>query len=165
MQFLVPDSGIGGGNIFGYGPDLPNNTTWSKYSGTFALSTTGGAIFLYCYDANGDSRPLVALSYNGNFSQPGLPSYSITHSALPESLKQDGAIILPPMANYKYSGPSTGDATQLQKNIVNASMWVGSNSERFYIKGTQPPPPSRGSTVRHGILMSLLVGILGNILL
>jgi hypothetical protein len=126
--------------------------------GVFSLSTSGEQIFLYCYGATGDINHLSALSYNGPFQEPGLFDYGFNESALPSSLEEDGAIILPHEVNYFYNGPQSSDSLEYKILLKDPANWKGSTA-RFSLSDPSAGGPSGATTLAPGLLW--MAGVAG----
>jgi len=135
-QLIVPSGGIPAGTIFGYGhTDLYYGNDWVNAGGTFALSTSGDTVVLYCLSDTNDYVHLAAFSSTGDWESPGLldSDYETSTSALPSSLSSAGAIAVGHVDNCKYDGNTFGTKEELQQAIGNSDYWSKSNSERFSI--------------------------------
>jgi hypothetical protein len=123
---------LGAAEVFGFGADDLNFVDqFQVTSGTPNLHKDGEPVFIYCIDAAGDQRPLLAFNYGGEFKPAGQDSYGETESALPENLGEEGLINLPHFDNYLYVGPSDLDEEELKAAIRDPKNWDGSNSNRF----------------------------------
>lgn len=130
-----PDRGIPAGVPFGVGPNGDANggayefgTNWTSVQGVFSLSTDGEQVFLFCIGADKSARPLAAISYNGPFSPPGLASYGTNESALPDSLAENGTIVLPHEYRWEYQSRGvTMDIDDLRADIRDTNNWRGSS--------------------------------------
>jgi hypothetical protein len=141
--------------VFGYGEGVPFGTDWEVEDGSFSLSTDGEKLFLYCEEASGDPRPLMALSYNDSpYQPPGRLLYGFGESALPEELGDMGTIVLPHFNNYVYEGPNQADVAVLRAAVVNPGVWTGKNDGRFSLGDAIVP---RDGVPRQG--MTLWVGL------
>jgi hypothetical protein len=124
-----------GGTVFGYGEGVPFGQDWEVEDGTFSLSTDGEKLFLYCEAASGEPRHLMTLSYNGRpYQPPGRLFYGMGDSALPEELRDIGAIVLPHFSNYVYEGPTQANDDVLKAAVVNPDSWTGKTDGRFSIE-------------------------------
>jgi len=135
-KLIVPSGGISAGTIFGYGhTDLYYGNDWVNAGGTFALSTSGDTVVLYCLSDTNDYVHLAAFSSTGDWESPGLldSDYETSTSALPSSLSSAGAIAVGHVDNCKYDGNTFGTKKELQQAIGNSDYWSKSNSERFSI--------------------------------
>jgi hypothetical protein len=131
---VVPEGGISGGSVIGFGPQLEGaigSSDWEEVRNNFELSIDGEQIFLYCVDANDDLRHLNALSYNGPFQDPGLQNYGYNESSLPISLRDVGSVVLPHKNNYNYAGVTSVEDEVLRLAIENPDNWLGSNDARY----------------------------------
>ena len=139
--------------MFGYGEGVPFANDWQVQDGSFSLSTDGEKLFLYCEAANGEPRHLMALSYNGSpYQDPGRPFYGFGESALPEELRDIGAILLPHFNNYVYEGPTQANDAVLKAAVVNPDSWTGRNDGRFSIDETgDAAVPRQGMTLWVGL--------------
>jgi hypothetical protein len=130
---------VDGGQVFGYGAaDLMGNGSWTTVHGEFKLSDAGDIIHLYCMEASGAPKPLLAFNYGGIFTAPELNSYDVKESALPDNLGEAGVVNLPHLDNYFYDGPSD----ELSDDEIKAAVrdpinWVGSDSQRFGLTDAQ----------------------------
>jgi hypothetical protein len=114
---------------------------------------------LYCYGSDGDAIPLAAISYNGEFQEPGRQTYGFNESALPASLLLNGTIVLPHEDNWIYDGPS-GAITETELKLAFQDVennWKG-GSDRLSLSGGAGVVPSPGllhlfATMAAGISM------------
>jgi hypothetical protein len=130
---------VDGGQVFGYGADdLMWNGTWTIAEGKFELSTGGDIIHVYCLEASGAPKPLLAFNYGGIFTAAELNSYGLQESALPDNLGESGVVELPHFDNYFYDGPSDNlSDDEIKMSVRDSINWVGSNSERFGLTNAQ----------------------------
>jgi hypothetical protein len=132
----IPDGGISSGASFGYGDGLKLGNEWSTFEGIFSLGTEGEQVFLFCYSGDGSTvHPLAALSYNGPFSTPGLPSYMFNESAVPDGL-ENATIVLPRKKNWAFNSPTTGT-----RNKFVLFSWTQGNGRGATIFATRGRPP------------------------
>jgi hypothetical protein len=151
----IPDGGISSGASFGYGDGLKLGNEWSTFEGIFSLGTEGEQVFLFCYSGDGSTvHPLAALSYNGPFSTPGLPSYMFNESAVPDGL-ENATIVLPRKKNWAFNSPTTGTREQVRPFFLDPGKWQGSDDFRY--KGS--PTASTGN--RPGIVATTMAMITG----
>ena len=167
-QFVVPEGGISGGSIIGFGPELEGaigSNDWIEVRNDFELSTEGEQIFLYCLAASDDPRPLNALSYNGPFQEPGRLTYGFNESALPSNLKDVGHVVLPHMDNYNYAGVTNAEDDVLRVAIEDPASWVGSNEARYsLVLGGDSGTPRRGAYSRWTMFAGTAIGVLAAML-
>jgi hypothetical protein len=162
-QFTVQNNdGLAGGSVFGYGEGVPFAKDWQVEDGSFSLSTDGEKLFLYCEAANGEPRPLMALSYNGQYQEPGRPFYGFGESALPQELRDIGAILLPHFNNYVYEGPTQqADDAVLKAAVVNPDTWTGKNDGRFSIdEAGDAAVPRQGMTLWVGLMIATVLPVI-----
>ena len=136
LQLTTPQGGIPAGTPFGYGPNggvdgsgaYDYGNDWTEVASPFSLSQDGEQVFLFCLSGNDEARPIAAISYNGEFSEPGLPSYGLTQSALPASLADEGTIVLPHEERWEYqSKDAVLDIEVLKADIRNTDSWKGTS--------------------------------------
>ena len=137
-----------------FGPGIQSTTGQGDFqhlAGNLTIAAEGEQLFVYCYGAAGDIRPLAAwTNANPPYSTPGLPSYSDTQSAIPAVFTQQSQtflVLLPHLENYYYTGPllsppssattsntataSPSTIQAIQTSIVNPNQWTGSDSVRM----------------------------------
>lgn len=120
------------------------------------MGTEGEQIFLFCYTGGGTVHPLAALSYNGPFSTPGLPSYMFNESAVPDGL-ENATIVLPRKKNWAFNSPTTGTREQVRPFFLDPGKWQGSDDFRYMVS---PGAASAGN--RPGFVaasMAMIAGI------
>jgi hypothetical protein len=123
-----------GGTVFGYGADdMPLQDVWEPVQGKFSLTPDGEIIFVYCINAAGDQRPLLAFNYGGDWVEPGLDAYREGESALPTELGLTGVINLDHFNNYFFVGESDVPDDELKLSVSQQANWEGSDSIRFGI--------------------------------
>mmetsp|Transcript_50339 Transcript_50339/g.56254 ORF Transcript_50339/g.56254 Transcript_50339/m.56254 type:complete len:523 (-) Transcript_50339:522-2090(-) len=126
------------GTIFGYGEELLYGSSWiSEVDKGFRLSTSGDTVIIYCTKTPEDTEYtyLSALSYSGSFKVSG-EVYGTSSSTLPESIVFF-SVALNHKDNYVYIGPTTDIKESLQKNLVDARNWEGSNTKSLF--SSAPP--------------------------
>jgi hypothetical protein len=173
FQLLVPEGGISGGSIIGFGPELDGaigSNDWVEVRNNFELSTEGEQIFLYCVAASGDPRPLNALSYNGAFQEAGRQNYAFNESALPTSLEPVGTVVLPHKNNYNYNGETGIRDNLLRLAIQNPDSWVGSDETRYtlVLPGDEKSgafTTTMGDYSRWSMVAGMVIGIMAGMVL
>lgn len=140
----MPQGGLDAGSVFGYGSGsgLEYAQQWEVKQGSFAMSSRGEPIFLYCFDSSGDPKILLAFNYGGSFTSAGLDSYGRGESALPENLGLFGLIDLPHYNNYLYQGPTDLSEEELKAALKIPFNWIGSDMERYSIVDSSSGPTS-----------------------
>lgn len=118
--------------------------------GTLSLSTDGEPVFIFCLEASGDQRPLLAFNYGGVFVDNGLDSYGPEESGLPDTLGDYGVVQLPHYKNYLYVGESNLPDEELKMEVVKSENWEGSN-DRYALD------PGASSAQSTGIMMAVAV--------
>uniref|UniRef100_A0A7S4RXK8 Endonuclease I n=1 Tax=Ditylum brightwellii TaxID=49249 RepID=A0A7S4RXK8_9STRA len=157
LKLTIPAGGISAGTVFGYGDaNLQYGNDWAKFAGSFALSSSGDTILVYCLESRtGNTFHLGGFSFSGDWAYSGLDvsSYGTAFSALPADLGDVGAVTLPEKDNYVYTGPQVGTKEEIQTSISSTGYWSGSNTERkdpittsFTITSPITPAPSLAPT-------------------
>jgi len=144
MSFVTPEGGLDGGAVFGYGADdMPFQEIWEPVQGTFSLSEAGEIIFLYCINAAGDQRPLLAFNYGGAWVPEGLDTYEENESALPTNLGLTSLVNLEHFNNYFYVGESDLPEEELKLAVSQQANWEGSDTRRYGITDAQASSSNR----------------------
>ena len=138
----IPPPGIASGDNFGYGPGIKLGNEWSTFEGVFSLSTDGEQVFLFCISGGGEFYPLAGLSYNGEFSPPGLPSYQFNESAVPDSLVDASIVLNPHKDNCAFTSRVEGSKDEVRLAFLDSKNWECNDNARF--KSTNPPRASGG---------------------
>ncbi len=102
---------------------------WVQVSGTFALSTSGDNIFVYCKNELEENFFLIGLTYTpGGWVQKSSidTTFTTNESALPDELIVL-ATALPHFDNYIYNGTKIGTKANLIAALADAENWYGSN--------------------------------------
>jgi len=102
---------------------------WAQVSGSFALSTSGDNIFVYCKNELGENFFLTGLTYtSGGWVQTSSidTTFTTNESTLPDELMVV-ATALPHFDNYIYNGPKIGTKVNLVAALADAENWYGSN--------------------------------------
>jgi hypothetical protein len=120
----TPAEGIPQGTNFGYGPNTKYGNDWVPLEGAFSLNPQGEQVILYCFGAT-EIHHLAAISYNGPWQEPGLPSYGFNESALPESLANNRSITLEHCDTWEYSGKRSAEVSVLKTAMANVKNWKG----------------------------------------
>jgi hypothetical protein len=128
---MIPVDGIKAGSVFGYGVTFPDQSgEWaeSEEEKKFDLSTIGpDSLLIYCLNADNKPFFLSALTYNGNFSEPGQLSYDPSETSLPAALAEIGGLALPFAPNYLYAGSTDkGRREELLEAFYNPTNFQGS---------------------------------------
>jgi len=135
VSLEMPADGVDGGTPFGFGEaNLLFYNSWLSESGSFAPSSEGQPIFLYCLDNFEEPRPLLAFLYgNSRFSPGGQSSYAAGESARPDSLGELGVIkVAPGFSNAVFNEDVDGYANDELKAIIrDPDSWKVSNDNRF----------------------------------
>jgi hypothetical protein len=160
----IPDGGISSGASFGYGDGLKLGNEWSTFEGIFSLGTEGEQIFLFCYTGGGTVHPLAALSYNGPFSTPGLPSYMFNESAVPDGL-ENATIVLPRKKNWAFNSPTTGTREQVRPLFLDPGKWQGSDDFPYKVSRTSASARNRPGFVAASTAMIAGVALFATFLL
>ena len=125
--YSISEDGIKIQQLFGLGVTYPDDKGTWDYEGPFDLSTSfGDNLLIYCLNEYGEPHFVSALTYNGNFSEPNLDSYTFSETALPAGLENHGGLALPFYPNYLYQGPQVGDADQIREAFSDPENYVGS---------------------------------------
>jgi hypothetical protein len=95
------------------------------------LSTNGEPVFLYCIEASGNQKPLLAFNYGGSFIANGLDAYGLEESGLPDTLNEFGVVQLPKFRNYLYVGESSLPDDQLKAQVMMPENWNGTDTKRY----------------------------------
>jgi hypothetical protein len=159
-----------GGTAWGYGDSaLPMSSTddWMLVQGDFSLNADDGeAIFLYCINADGDQKPLLAFSYGAILKPDGLEMYEENESSLPESLGEIGVQnILPHNRNNIFNSTGEGIADNALKIAVRDPInWIGSNTSRFGVEGSSSATSVFAVGVSHrtwGLVIATVMAAVG----
>lgn len=144
---------------------LDLSTLW-EVDGSFALSTAGDSIIVYCQE--GDFINHLGAFSIGEWSDNGI-DYTTNESSLPQSLSQIGSIALPDFDNFIYDGITTGTKTELLEALSDIDNWSGSNFNRFtfsdrdsfqiFDSSTEPSVNSNLSPAFIHVFRTLTVGI------
>ena len=129
LEYTIGTGGLAPGTLFGYGLSFPDDNGAWEYTGSFDLSTSfSDNLLLYCLDENEEPHFLLALTYNGNFSDPNLDEYTFSETALPLNLVdvKNASLALPFFPNYIYKGRDDGTKDQLLEEFSNATNYEGS---------------------------------------
>ena len=101
---------------------------------------------MFCISGGGQFYPLAGLSYNGDFSPPGLPSYQFNESAVPDSLVDASIVLGPNKDNCAFTSRVQGSKDEVRLAFLNSKNWECNNGARF--KSTNPPGASGGRPSR-----------------
>lgn len=84
---------------------------------------------MYCYGVNGTINPLVGFSNSEAWAEVNLTlsEYGSQESALPHQLSEVGAVVLPHLDNYEYTGPRELDKAGLQAAMMDPENWEGTD--------------------------------------
>lgn len=120
------------GTVFGYNLDFPNDEGEWEMEGTFDIpSDVPDNMLVYCLDADEQPHFLSAISTNnGAFADAGLEtsSYTVSDTALPADLTEDGNLGLPFAANYNYIGSREGSRPELVAAFKDPANYEGRSS-------------------------------------
>jgi len=129
FEYTIGEGGLSTGDIFGFGGKYPDDKGSWEFTGTFDLSTSvPDNLFVYCLDVYEEPHFLLAVTYNGNFSDPNLDSYSFSETALPEEFLEleYGSLALPFFPNFLYRGRGDGRVDQLLESFSDPANYEGS---------------------------------------
>ena len=140
LEYTIGEGGLAAGKAFGYGLTFPDDKGTWKYTGSFDLSTSiPDNMLLYCLDEYEEPHFLLALTYNGNFSDPNLYEYTSSETALPQNILDAdyGSLALPFFPNYLYQGRNDGTEEQLLEAFKDPANYAGSFTPyEFDLEGT-----------------------------
>jgi len=137
QKLVIPSSGIPKGSIIGYGGvgtlyETPYDKSWERDAGSFALSTKGDNIFVYCLSSSDTEVFLNGLVYSSSGWMEDSTDESVFgtgSSALPSSLQSANSYVaLSHYDNYWYDGTRVGTSCDLLAYVSNSNNWIGSNS-------------------------------------
>jgi hypothetical protein len=156
---VIPEVGVKAGSVFGYGVTFPEQSgEWreSEEEKKFDLSTIGpDSLLIYCLNADDKPFFLSALTYNGNFSEPGQLSYDPGETSLPSELAEIGGLALPFASNYRYSGSTDkGRRDDLLAAFYDPTNFEGS------IVAFEISTSAAGLSSASSCAMSLLLGLM-----
>lgn len=129
LEYTIGEGGLAAGTVFAYGLSFPGDKGAWEYTGSFDLSTSvPDNVLIYCLDENDVPHFLLALTYNGNFSDPNLEDYTFSETALPQNLidADFGSLALPFFPNYLYQGLDDGTMDQLLASFSDPTNYKGS---------------------------------------
>mmetsp|Transcript_38460 Transcript_38460/g.115321 ORF Transcript_38460/g.115321 Transcript_38460/m.115321 type:complete len:747 (-) Transcript_38460:197-2437(-) len=140
QTYAVPPGGIAKGTVFGYGGGF--DESWTALSGSFALSVSGDAVFVYCIDESPSSSivHLSGLTYSTNGwsdASTNEGDFTSSKSALPSELCPTCSVIVSPHRdNAVYVGNRMGTKEEILTSMSDGagSHWSGDNSNRYDLK-------------------------------
>ena len=122
-----------------------------------AVNNTADNMLVYCLDADEKPHFISAITTNnGAFTEAGKASYTVSETALPQDLVDNGNLALPQELNFLYIGSREGDRPELVAAFKDPANYQGRSTPYSIVtSGAAASKQMTTSTISTLLLMTV----------